>query len=85
MDVVGCDDVIEHAQPVPLRSFEELLLPAPAVARELQEKVALMTPVREIPGVIEEKIAMGPRHGASSVKRGVGPKTCAPRPPAASV
>ncbi len=84
MDVVGGDDVIQHAQPVPLRGLEEPLPPAPAVARELQEEVALMTPVGDMPDVMGEKIAMGPRHGASSVKHDLGPKTCALRPLAAS-
>src|SRR5574341_993635 len=77
MNIVGRDDVIEHTQPKPFRGLKQPLPPAPAVTREFQEKRTLMTPVRDMPDVMGKKIAMGARHDASSVKRGLGPQTCA--------
>lgn len=54
----------EPPHPEPLLRREEPLSPAPPIAGKLQEKVPLMTAVREMPDVMRQKIAMSPRHDA---------------------
>jgi hypothetical protein len=43
MNVIGCDDVIEHAQTEALSRFEEPMQIAASLARKPEKKLSLMT------------------------------------------
>jgi hypothetical protein len=49
MNVIGCDDVIEHAQTEALSRFEEPMQIAASLARKPEKKLSLMRAVGDVP------------------------------------
>ena len=62
MNVIGCDDVIEHAQTEALSRFEEPMQIAASLARKREKKLSLMTAVRDMPDVAGQEITVGAGH-----------------------
>ena len=65
MNVIGCHDVIEHAQTEALSRFEEPMQIAASLARKPEKKLSLMTAVGDVPNVMRQEVAVGSGHAAS--------------------
>jgi hypothetical protein len=68
MHVIGGDDVVEHAEPVALARRVQPADPGAPIAREAQQELLAMAAVREVPDVVRQMMAMGARHGLSSLR-----------------
>jgi hypothetical protein len=62
MNVIGCDDVIEHAQTEALSRFEEPMQMAASLARKPEKKLSLTTAVGDVPNMVRQKITVGAWH-----------------------
>jgi len=60
MNVIGCDDVIEHAQTEALSRFEEPVEITASITRKPEKKLSLMTAVGDVPNVMRQEVAVGP-------------------------
>ena len=65
MNVIGCDDVIEHAQTEALSRFEEPMQITAAITRKLEQKLSLMAAVGNVPDAIGQEVTIGARHRLS--------------------
>jgi hypothetical protein len=62
MDVVGGDDVIEHAQPVTLPRFVQPAQIAAPVACEFEQERPVVAAVRDVPELARHMMAIRARH-----------------------
>ena len=60
VSVIGCDDVIEHAQTEALSRFEEPVEITASITRKPEKKLSLMTAVGDVPNVMRQEVAVGP-------------------------
>ena len=62
MNVIGCDDLIEHAKAEALLGVEHPMQIAASLARKPEKKLSLMTAVGDVPNVMRQEVAVGPWH-----------------------
>lgn len=55
MHVVGCGDIVKHAQAEALPGLKKPVSLATAVARELKQEIPAMASVRDMPDLIRDK------------------------------
>jgi len=62
MTVVAGGGVVQDTQAVPLARLIEPIDPRPPVATELQQELALMTPMRQVLDITGKMVTIGARH-----------------------
>jgi len=62
MNVVGCGDVVQHAQSIAPSRFKKPSHPRPAIFGEFEEELLLMASVSYMPGVSCQEMSSGSGH-----------------------
>ena len=74
VDVIRRNDVVQHAQPETFSGLVQPVNPAPSIAGKLEQELALVAAVGQMPDVAGDEAAVGAGHDGSSLNQSIRPE-----------
>jgi hypothetical protein len=72
VDMIRCDDVVQYTQAVTTSRFVQPSPPDITITRRFQQEFTVMTPLRNVPDVTWQKVAIRSWHGVPSLEPTIG-------------